>query len=167
VCTIQDLFQGLEVFNVIKIDVRLQINAPQEMVWNVISKIDDDPRYWRGITTVRKISQDRILVKREITLINGTKCYQKVTLFPREGIHIRWTRGPIVGIKDILLTGIGDVTILEVEMNYTLSGVVRLVPKSIIEELRFEAEQALQLIKEEVEKSLTKPQQRMENYRLI
>jgi hypothetical protein len=137
---------------VIKIDVRLQINAPQEMVWNVISKIDDDPRYWSGITSIRKISKDRNVITREVNLINGSKCFQKVTLFQGEGIHIRWTRGPIVGIKDILLTCNGNVTILEVQINYRLSGVVRLVPKSILEELQFEAEQAVQLIKQEVEK---------------
>ena len=139
-----------------QIDVRLQINAPQQMVWDVISKIDDDPRYWWRINSVKKISEDRIFVKREITLVNGAKCYQIVTLFPREGIHIKWTRGPIVGIKDVLLTCNGNVTILEVKMNYTLSGAVKLVPKDVVEELRFEAEQALNLIKEEAEKKFDK-----------
>ena len=139
----------------IKIDVKQKINAPQDLIWNVISKIDNDSKYWKGITSIRKVSKDRNVITREIVLINGTRCYQKVTLFPKEGIHIRWTRGPIVGIKDVLLTCNDNVTILEVQMNYTLSGVVRLVPKSIIEELRFEAEQALQLIKEEAEKKLS------------
>ena len=140
----------------IKIDVKLKINASQDMVWDVISKIDNDPKYWKGITSIRKVSKDRNVITREIVLINGTRCYQKVTPFPKEGIHIRWTRGPIVGIKDILLTCNGNVTILEVQMNYKLSGVVRLVPKTVIEELRFEAEQALQLVKEEVEEKLDK-----------
>jgi hypothetical protein len=139
---------------VIKIDVKLQINAPQEMVWDIISKTENDPKYWKGITSIRKSSKDQNVVTREITLINGSKCHQKVTLFPREGIHIRWTRGPMFGIRDLLLTRNGNVSIIEVQMIYTLSGVVRLVPKSIVEELRFEAEQALQLIKEEAEKKL-------------
>ena len=155
-CTIQDLFYVFEFSYVIKIDVKLQINTPQEMVWDVISKTDNDPSYWKGITSIRRISKDQNTVTREITLVNGSKCYQKVTLFPKEGIHIRWTRGPLVGIKDILLTCNGNASILEVQMIYKLSGVVRLVPKSILEELRFEAEQALQLIKEEVEKKLDK-----------
>lgn len=150
----------------IKIEVKLQINAPQEMVWNVISKIDYDSHYWTGITSIRKISKDQNVVTREITLINGTKCRQKVTLFPREGIHIRWTGGPMVGIKDILLTCKGNVSMLEVQMTYTLSGVVRLVPKSIVNELQFEAEQALQLIKEEVEKKLDKITTENEKFRV-
>lgn len=152
VCTNHDLFQSCEFLHVIRIDVRLQINAPKKIVWDVISNIDYDPCYWWGISSIGKTSQDRIFVRREINLINGAKCHQKVTLFPREGIHIKWTRGPITGIKDLLLTCSGNATILQVQMNYTLSGPVQLVSKDIVEELRFEAEQALRLIKEEAEK---------------
>ncbi|MGI0047356.1 MAG: SRPBCC family protein [Nitrosotalea sp.] len=141
----------------IKIEIKTQIAASQEKVWNIISKIDDDSQYWKGITGIRNISKNRNVTAREISRVNGSKCYQKVTLFPREGIHIRYTNGPMVGIKDILLTSIGDVTILEIQMDYRLSGVVRLVPKSILKELQFEAELALQLIKEEAEEAPCSP----------
>ncbi|MGI0073447.1 MAG: SRPBCC family protein [Nitrosotalea sp.] len=149
----------------IEIDVSLQIDAPQENVWNIISKIDNDPKYWCGISSIRNISKNQDVITRELTLVNGSKCFQKVTLFQREGIHIRWTHGPIVGIKDILLTSNGNVTIVAVQINYRLSGVVRLVPKSILEELQFEAEQALALIKQEVEKNHS-TYKGIENYEL-
>ncbi|MGI0073439.1 MAG: SRPBCC family protein [Nitrosotalea sp.] len=134
-----------------EIDVRIQVNAPQEKVWNVISKVDNDPNYWKGITSIRNISKDRNVITREVTLVNGSKSYQKVILFPKEGIHIRFMKGPIIGIKDILLVNNGNVTILEAQLDYKSSGLTRLIPKSILEELQFEAELALQLIKEEVE----------------
>lgn len=138
----------------IKIEIKTRIAASQEKVWNIISRIDDDPQYWKGMTNIRNISKNRNFTTREISLVNGSKCHQKVTLFPREGIHIRYTRGPMIGIKDILLTGIGgDVTILEVQINYRLSGVVRIVPKSILKELQSETELALQLIREEAEET--------------
>jgi len=135
----------------IKIETKIQIAAPQERIWNIVSRIDNDQHYWKGIKTIINVSKDRNFVTREVSFINGSKCFQKVTLFPREGIHIRYTKGPLVGIKDILLTSTGAATILEVQMEYMLSGVVRLVPKSILEELQSESELALQLIKEEVE----------------
>ncbi len=135
----------------IKIETKMQIVASQEKVWNIISKIDDDPRYWKGITYIRNISKNRNVITREVSLANGSKCNQRITLFPREGIHIRYTGGPMVGIKDILLTGIGNVTIIEVQIDCRLSGVVRLIPKSVLEELQTESEFALQLIKEEAE----------------
>jgi hypothetical protein len=134
-----------------EIDVRIKINKPQEKVWNIISKVDNDSNYWKGITSIRNISKDRNVITREVTLVNGTKSYQKVTLFPREGIHIRFTKGPIIGIKDILLVNNGNITILEAQLKYKLSGLTRLVPKNVLEELQFEAELALQLIKDQVE----------------
>lgn len=82
---------------------------------------------------------------------NSDKCYQKVILFPIEGIHIKWTRGPIIGIKDILITQIGNQTLLEVEMNYEIKGIAQLRSRRISEELRNESELALQLIREDIE----------------
>lgn len=136
----------------IEINVKLQINASQDKVWNIISKVDDDPHYWKGMTSIRNISKNRNVITRKVSLVDGTKCHQKVTIFPKDGIHITWTRGPMVGIKDILLFS-GSSTVLEVQMRYRLIGVVRLVPKSILNELQSEAELALQLIKEEAEES--------------
>lgn len=137
----------------IKIETKIQIAASQDRIWNIVSRIDHDHHYWKGIKSIKNISKDRNFVTREITLINGSRCFQKVILFPREGIHIRYTKGPMVGIKDILLTSMGAATILEVQIEYRLSGVVRLVPKSILEELQSESELALQLIKEAVEET--------------
>jgi hypothetical protein len=136
----------------IEINVRLRINASREKVWDIISKVNDDQRYWRGISAIRNLTKNRNVITREVSFVNNSKCHQKITLFPKEGIHVRWTSGPIVGIKDILLTG-NNVTILEVQIRYRLSGVVRIVPKSILNELRFEAELASQLIKKEAESS--------------
>ena len=137
----------------IRIETKIQIAASQERIWGIVSKIDKDAHYWKGIKSIKNISKDRNFVIREISLINGSKCFQKITLFQREGVHIRYTKGPMVGIKDILLTSTGSSTILEVQMEYKLFGVVRLVPKSILEELQYESELALQLIKEEAEEA--------------
>jgi len=128
------------------------INASIKKVWSVISAIERDPYFWKGMVRVRNTSRNGNVFTREVTLSNSDKCYQKVVLFPMEGIHIKWTRGILVGIKDILITSIGNQTLLEVEMNYTLKGIAQLRSRSISEELRNESELALQLIKEDIEK---------------
>ncbi len=127
------------------------VNVPVRKVWNVISAIEKDPHFWKGITRVRNTSRNGNTFTREVTLSNSDKCYQKIILFPMEGIHIRWTRGTLMGIKDIMITQIGNQTLLEVEINYTLKGITQLRSRSISEELRTESELALQLIKEDVE----------------
>ncbi len=136
----------------IRIISKIMINASAKQVWNVISAIERDPYFWKGVQRVRNTSHGRNTFTREVILSNSDKCYQKVILFPIEGIHIKWTSGSIIGIKDILVTQIGSQTLLEVEMNYDLKGIAQLRSRSISEELRNEAELALQLIKEDIEK---------------
>ncbi|MHB8603257.1 MAG: hypothetical protein ACYC9R_11550 [Nitrosotalea sp.] len=128
------------------------INSTAKKVWSVISAIERDPYFWKGMTRVRNKSRDGNVFTREVILSNSDKCYQKIILFPMEGIHVRWTRGSLTGIKDILLTQVGNQTLLAVEMNYTIKGIAQLRSRYISEELRNEAELALQLIKEDIEK---------------
>lgn len=136
----------------IRIISKIVINASVKKVWSVISAIERDPYFWKGTVRVRNTSRNGNVFTREVTLNNSGKCYQKVILFPMDGIHIKWTRGILTGIKDILVTPIGSQTLLEVEMNYVLQGIVQLRSRSISEELRNESELALQLIKEDIEK---------------
>lgn len=141
----------------IEIDAKIQINAPQEKVWKIISKIDNDHTYWKGITRIRNISKEQNVITRYVFLGKDSKCQQRVILFPKEGIHIKWLKGPIMGIKDILISGHGNTTTLEIQMNYTLSGVVGLFSKNTTKELQSEANLALQLIKEELEGTQQNP----------
>ncbi len=130
---------------------KIMISSSAKKVWSVISAIERDPYFWKGLTRVRNTSHSRNVFTREVILSNSDKCYQKVILFPIEGIHIKWTRGPIIGIKDILITQIGNQTLLEVEMNYEIKGIAQLRSRRISEELRNESELALQLIREDIE----------------
>ncbi|MHB9161659.1 MAG: hypothetical protein ACYC6W_12360 [Nitrosotalea sp.] len=136
----------------IQIISKIMINSTAKKVWSVISAIERDPYFWKGMTRVRNKSRDGNVFTREVILSNSDKCYQKIILFPMEGIHVRWTRGSLTGIKDILLTQVGNQTLLAVEMNYTIKGIAQLRSRYISEELRNEAELALQLIKEDIEK---------------
>ncbi|MDE1867299.1 MAG: SRPBCC family protein [Thaumarchaeota archaeon] len=142
----------------VEINAKIQINAPREKVWKIISEIDNDPSYWKAITHIRNISKEQNVITRDVFLGKDNKCQQRVTLFPKEGIHIKWLKGPITGIKDILLYTSGSTTILETQMSYTILGVTSIFSKSISQKLQNEAELALQLIKEEVEEGHQSPQ---------
>ena len=128
------------------------VSASPNETWKVISQINNDPQYWKGIMKLRNISKNGNVFIREVTLKNGDKCYQKIILFPIDGIHVRWMEGTINGVKDIMLTPIGNQTLLQVEMNYKIRGIASLFSREVSEELRNEAELALQLVKEEVKK---------------
>ncbi|MGB9003675.1 MAG: hypothetical protein WCC52_07715 [Nitrosotalea sp.] len=134
----------------VEVDIMLQVNAPFENIWNIISKVDNDPNYWKSIISIKNISRDRNTVTRKIHLSNGSKCQQKITLFPKEGIHIQWTKGPIVGTKDIMIIDNGSITIIRIQINYNLK-VAGDKFASVLEELQSEAEHVLQLIKKQAE----------------
>ncbi|HKU33881.1 MAG TPA: SRPBCC family protein [Candidatus Nitrosotalea sp.] len=140
-----------------KITAKIQINAPHEKVWKIISEIDNDPTYWRGITSIKNTSKEQNIITRNVFLGKDNKCQQRVTLFPKDGIHIKLLKGPIAGVKDIIVHPFGNTTILEVEMSYTLSGVVGLFSRNAAKYLQRESELALQLIKEEAEGDQQKP----------
>ncbi|MDE1863666.1 MAG: SRPBCC family protein [Thaumarchaeota archaeon] len=131
-----------------EIEAKIQIDASQDKIWKIISEVDNDPQYWKSMTRIRNISKERGVINREVYLGEENKCHQRVTLFPKEGVHISWLKGPITGIKDIMLFPCGNGTILEVQMKYEPSGIMRFFFKNGTNYFQKEAELALQLIKE-------------------
>ena len=134
-----------------EVDITLKVNAYFERVWNIISKVDNDINYWKEIQHIKNISRERNVIVREVYLSNGDKYHQKMMLFPKEGIHIQWTRGTLTGVKDIMLIDNGATTIIRVQINYKNGGAIRIGGSNVLEELKTETENALELIKEEAE----------------
>ncbi|MHB8602813.1 MAG: SRPBCC family protein [Nitrosotalea sp.] len=135
----------------VEIKVKIQVDAPIGKVWDVVSQVDNDSEFWNITKLVKNVSKKENEIVREIMLDKIDKCSQTVTFHPKEAIHIQWTKGVITGTKDISLTLLGSLTLLEVKMNYTISGPSRFFPGKLTEKLQIEAEYALNLIKEKAE----------------
>lgn len=146
--------------NMIEINVRSQINSPIDKVWNIISNVDDDPKYWKNIESIKNTSKEGNVVTREIVVNKDQICNQKITLYPKERIRAKWLKGTISGTRDILLISLGKVTLIEVQMAYTMP---RISSKGLVKELRNEAESAVELIRKKSESDFlsvsTKPKQ--------
>ncbi|MDE1871923.1 MAG: SRPBCC family protein [Thaumarchaeota archaeon] len=135
----------------VEIKVRLQINTSQERVWDIISNIDNDSNFWRGITSIRNLSRDGNVTTREIVLGTNIRCVQRLAIYPKEEISIRWIKGVIAGTKTILLTPLGQATLLEIQMNYRFSDISNLASKRLSALFQNEAELAVDLIKKQSE----------------
>ncbi|WP_218583620.1 SRPBCC family protein, partial [Candidatus Nitrosotalea sp. FS] len=59
----------------IRIISKIMINAPAKKVWSVISAIERDPYFWKGMVRVRNTSRNGNVFTREVTLSNSDKCY--------------------------------------------------------------------------------------------
>ena len=135
----------------VEIKVKVQIDAPIEKEWDVISQVNDDPKFWTLTKSVKNLSKQGNEIERMVIVGKMDKCQQKVTLLPKEAIHVAWTKGVITGTKEIVLTSLGSRTLLEVQISYTVSGLANFFPGRVAEELQIEAEVAVDLIKEKAE----------------
>jgi len=136
----------------VEIKASIIINSTQEKIWDIISDIDNEPKFWKGTKEIRNISKDGNQVSREITIaFRDQKCLQEVTIVPREMIKAVFTKGVIVGEKTVTLKNIGESYELEAIWDIKLSGMMGMFTGMIKKHIKSGTEQALQTIKNEVE----------------
>ena len=135
------------------IEVEIEINATVDKVWNVVSDIDNEPKFWKGTKQVKNLSKEGNTVNREIIIaFRDQKCLQEVKLFPKEKIEAKFTKGIIGGEKIISLIPKNDKTILRTVWDIKLTGMMRMFTGMIIKHIKSGTEQAMQSIKEEIER---------------
>ena len=135
-----------------EIKTSVTINSTQEKIWDVISDIDNEPKFWKGTKKVRNISKEENHISREITIaFRDQKCLQEVTIIPKEQIKAVFTDGVIVGEKILTLKNNGDSYELEAVWDVKLSGMMGMFTGMIKKHIKSGTEQALQAIKKEEE----------------
>lgn len=135
------------------IDAAVQINAPAEKVWELVSNLDAEPKFWKGTKSVRNISRDGNTVIREVTIaFKDSKCMQKVTITPNEKIFAEFTDGIIKGTKTVSLSPQDGGTRLEAVWDIKLSGMMGMFTGMVKKHIKSGTEQALEAIKKEIEK---------------
>ena len=102
--------------------VKAEVNSTLEKVWEVISDIDNEPRFWKGTKEVKTLSKEGDIIKREITIaFRDQKCLQEVQLKPKEEIKATFTEGILDGTKIITLIPKNNTVILETKWDIKLS----------------------------------------------
>jgi len=135
------------------IEVKVQINAPSEKVWEVVSDIDNEPKFWKGTKEVRNISKNENVINREITIaFRDQKCMQEVTLEPKKRIHAKFIKGIINGEKIVSLISEGETTTLQTMWDVKLTGMMGMFTGMIKKHIKSGTEQAMNSIKKEVER---------------
>jgi uncharacterized protein YndB with AHSA1/START domain len=135
------------------IQVEVEINAPIEKVWDIVSDIDNEPKFWKGTKEVRNISKDGNIINREVTIaFRDQKCLQEVQLKPKDTIKTKFIKGILDGTKIITLTPKSNSVILETSWDIKLSGMMNMFTGVIKNHIKSGTEQAMNSIKEEIEK---------------
>ena len=133
--------------------VQTEINATLEKVWEVISDIDNEPKFWKGTKEVKTLSTEGNTIKREITIaFRDQKCLQEIKLKPKESIRAKFTKGILNGTKVITLIPKNNSVLIETSWDIKLSGMMNMFTAVIKNHIKSGTEQALKSIKEEIEK---------------
>ncbi len=136
-----------------EIHASIDLDAAVDKVWEIISDLDNEPKFWKGTKEIRNISSNGNTINREITIaFRDQKCMQEVTTFPKKKIQAKFTKGIIKGEKVIKLVETSTGCNLETIWNIKLSGMMGMFTGMITKHIQSGTEQALQAIKQEVEK---------------
>ena len=135
------------------IEVEVEINATIDKVWDIVSDIDNEPKFWKGTKQVKNISKQGNTVNREITIaFRDQKCLQEVKIFPKERIEAKFTKGILNGKKIMVLTPKDEKTLLYASWDIKLTGVMGMFTGMIRKHIKSGTEQAMNNIKNEIEK---------------
>jgi carbon monoxide dehydrogenase subunit G len=138
----------------VSINGSIEVNASVERVWDVVSDIDRDSKYWNGLISSNVIRREGNVIEREVKVgFMGHKGHQLVKLNPKTSVDIEMIDGPIVGSRSLKLVPLGDGRKLKLEASWesTFSKVpffarafvesqIESVTKEALEKIALEAE---------------------------
>src|SRR5487761_138814 len=130
--------------NMVSINANVEVNASIDRIWKIISDVDRDAEYWKGLNTVQSTRTTENVIERDVKVgFMGNEGHQIIKLNPKESIDLTMTKGPVKGSREIKLIPLGDTrTKVDVAWDFQFSGVpifARAFVKSQIEEATKEA----------------------------
>ena len=138
---------------VTKIEVSTKIKSSVDKVWEIVSDIDNETKFWKGTKEIHNISKEGNKINREVVIaFRDSKCLQEVTLYPKEKIEAVFTKGVIQGTKTMRLLPQDEGVELTTEWDMKLSGMMGMFTGMVKKHVKSGTEQALHAIKLEAER---------------
>jgi hypothetical protein len=109
----------------VEINASREVPAPLNLVWDIVSDVDSEPRYWRDLHSVYNISRNGNVIEREVTVgFRNLRGRQIVELRPKKSIEVTLTEGAMTGNRVITLIPSDDKTTrVDVAWDVRLSGI--------------------------------------------
>jgi uncharacterized protein YndB with AHSA1/START domain len=118
-----------------EIKANREISAPIDQVWNVVSDVDNETKYWSTFKAIKNINTTSInmtsnTTEREVTIQTGplgeTVTHQFVTVNPEQFVvETNITEGPVTGTRVLILSpsSNANATKIDVLWNVDMSGI--------------------------------------------
>jgi ribosome-associated toxin RatA of RatAB toxin-antitoxin module len=126
--------------------VTREIPATLDKVWDIVSDIDNEPRYWHGTKSVKNITKKGDITEREVVIaFKESKCRELVVLDPKKSVKVDVIDGIMKGTeKNITINSNGtNKTKIDVVWNIRLSGFKRVFAIMIKKHIKEGTEDAI------------------------
>jgi uncharacterized protein YndB with AHSA1/START domain len=140
-----------------EIKVSREISAPVDQIWNIVSDVDNETKYWTTYKNIKNINKIDNIIEREVTVTAGpqnAKTHQFVTVNPEQMvIQTNITEGPVTGSRVLILSPSSDInaTKIDVLWNIDMSGIPVIVKGLAKDNFMKTTEDALNRIAQTVE----------------
>jgi uncharacterized protein YndB with AHSA1/START domain len=114
-----------------EIKVSREVSVPVDKVWNIVSDVDNDAKYWSTFKTIKNINKTGNTIEREVIIAAGlqgdAKTHQFVAVDPdQKVIQTNITEGPVKGSRILSLSPSPEnnaTTNIDVLWNIDMSGI--------------------------------------------
>ena len=103
-----------------------EISAPIDQVWNVVSDVDNETKYWSTFKAIKNINTTSInmtsnTTEREVTIQTGplgeTVTHQFVTVNPEQFVvETNITEGPVTGTRVLILSPSSNANAIKIDV---------------------------------------------------
>lgn len=128
------------------------IPAPVEKVWAIVSDVDNEPKYYSGLNSVKNTRKEGNIVEREITVgFRGQSSRQRVEI-DNQGKSIIVTNldGHIRGTRTVSLTSVGSATRVSISWVLDLTDIPFIGRSIVRKNLEKSTDDALKRLSEEL-----------------
>ena len=126
-----------------------------EKAWDLISNVDNDPKYWSQIRDIRVTKAEGNTVERDATVGPKTfshKSHQVLVFDPKKTIKLTMMGGPMDGERTITFVSLGkNNTRIEVEWDLKLKDVPGFVQTIVKGQISKATDNALEKLAKELE----------------
>jgi len=92
-----------------KIERSIEMNSTRDKLWEIISDVNNEARYWLGTKSVHNISRKDNEIEREITQnFRNAKIKQKVVLHPKDSVEVQYLEGITEGVKILTIESLDE-----------------------------------------------------------
>jgi uncharacterized protein YndB with AHSA1/START domain len=109
-----------------EIKANREISAPIDQVWNVVSDVDNETKYWSTFKAIKNINTTSInmtsnTTEREVTIQTGplgeTVTHQFVTVNPEQFVvETNITEGPVTGTRVLILSPSSNANAIKIDV---------------------------------------------------